>query len=209
MLPTREEALELVRDALACNPGPWGKHSLTAAHCAEKIADACGDLDPEKAYILGLLHDIGRKFGVRHLGHVSDGFTYMKSLGYDEAAQICLTHSFHNHTVEEYIGKFDVSEEELELIKRELSKTEYDEYDRLIQLCDSLAGAEGVLDIEERMGDVKRRYGSYPQAKWDANLRLMDYFEGKMGQNIYLVCEKDTFVPEEITNEMNEKKMGI
>jgi len=30
-------------------------------------------MDAEKAYVLGLLHDIGRKFGVRHLGHVSDG----------------------------------------------------------------------------------------------------------------------------------------
>ena len=107
MLPTREEAFELVRDGLSCNPGPWGRHCLTAAHCAEKIANACGDMDSEKAYILGLLHDIGRKFGTRHLGHVSDGYTYMKSLGYDEVAKICLTHSFNNHTVDEYIGKFD------------------------------------------------------------------------------------------------------
>lgn len=58
-----------------------------------KIASACGDMDVEKAYILGLLHDIGRKFGVRHLGHVYDGYVYMKSLGYDEVAKICLTHS--------------------------------------------------------------------------------------------------------------------
>ena len=64
MLPTREEALKLIRDGLLFNPGPWGKHCLTAAHCAEKIASACGDMDVEKAYILGLLHDIGRKFDV-------------------------------------------------------------------------------------------------------------------------------------------------
>ena len=198
MLPTREEAIALVRDGLACNPGPWGRHCLTAAHCAEKIASACGDMDSEKAYILGLLHDIGRKFGTRHLGHVSDGYTYMKSLGYDEAAKICLTHSFNNHTVDEYIGKFDVSQEELTLIKTKLVETVYDEYDLLIQLCDSLAGADGVLDIEERMNDVKRMYGSYPQDKWDSNIELMHYFEKRMNQNIYLVCEKDTFVPEEL-----------
>lgn len=198
MLPTREEAIELVRDGVVCNPGSWGKHCLTAAHCAEKIARACGDMDSEKAFILGLLHDIGRKFGVRHLGHVSDGYTYMKSLGYDEAAKICLTHSFNNHTVDEYVGKFDVSAEELMLIKTELDKVVYDEYDWLIQLCDSLAGAEGVLDIEERMGDVKKRYGSYPQDKWDSNIRLLHYFEKKMNKNIYLVCEKATFVPEDI-----------
>lgn len=136
MLPTREEALKLIRDGLLFNPGPWGKHCLTAAHCAEKIASACGDMDVEKAYILGLLHDIGRKFGVRHLGHVYDGYVYMKSLGYDEVAKICLTHSFNNHTIDEYIGKFDVTDEELIIIKTELAKTIYDEYDRLIQLCD-------------------------------------------------------------------------
>lgn len=198
MLPTREEAMALVRDGLSCNPGAWGRHCLTAAHCAEKIANACGDMDAEKAYILGLLHDIGRKFGVRHLGHVSDGYTYMKSLGYDEAAKICLTHSFNAQTVDEYIENFDVSEKELTLIKTELAKVIYDEYDWLIQLCDSLAGAEGVLDIEARMNDVKKRYGSYPQKKWDSNIHLMHYFEAKMGQNIYLVCEKDTFVPKEI-----------
>ena len=97
-----------------------------AAHCAEKIASACGDMDVEKAYILGLLHDIGRKFGVRHLGHVYDGYVYMKSLGYDEVAKICLTHSFNNHTIDEYIGKFDVTDEELTIIKTELAKTIYD-----------------------------------------------------------------------------------
>ena len=80
MLPTRKEAIELLKDGLVSNPGPWGKHCLTAAHCAERIASKCGDIDSEKAYVLGLLHDIGRKFGVRHLGHVSDGFIYMKKL---------------------------------------------------------------------------------------------------------------------------------
>lgn len=155
-------------------------------------------MDAEKAYVLGLLHDIGRKFGVRHLGHVSDGYRFMMSLGYDEAARICLTHSFNNHTVDEYIGKFDVSEEEMEMIKTELARTVYDDYDRLIQLCDSLAGAEGVLDIEDRMNDVKKRYGFYPQDKWDSNMRLKRYFEKKMEKDIYLVCEKDSFVPEEI-----------
>ena len=172
MLPTREEALKLIRDGLLFNPWPWGKHCLTAAHCAEKIASACGDMDVEKAYILGLLHDIGRKFGVRHLGHVYDGYVYMKSVGYDEVAKICLTHSFNNHTIDEYIGKFDVTDEELTIIKTELAKTIYDEYDRLIQLCDCLLVVEGVLDIENRMNDVKKRYGFYPQDKWNSNMNL-------------------------------------
>ena len=195
MIPTREEAERLLNDAEQNNPGPWGNHSRTAAHCAEKIAIACGDLDANKAYIFGLLHDIGRKFGIRHIGHISDGYTYMMALGYDEVAKICLTHSFNNQTVEEYIGKNDTTEEEFSLIQETLKSISFDEYDRLIQLCDALAGSDGVLDVEARMEDVKQRYGFYPEAKWDTNIALKNHFEERTGANIYSVVEKDTFKP--------------
>lgn len=187
MLPTRKEAERLLAEAEKCNPGPWGNHSRVAAYCAEKIAQECDGLDSEKAYILGLLHDIGRKFGVRHLGHVSDGYTYMMSLGYDEAARICLTHSFNGGTIDGYIGKFDTTPEELKVIEDALETVTMDEYDKLIQLCDSIAGSEGVMDIEERMGDVRKRYGFYPQEKWDKNLKLKKHFEDMMGKDIYAV----------------------
>ncbi len=197
MLPTRVEAERLLREAEDCNPGPWGNHSRVAAHCAEKIAEACPGLglDAKKAYILGLLHDIGRKFGVRHLGHVSDGYQYMMSLGYDEVAKICLTHSFHDQTLKDYIGKFDTTEEELGLIETKLAETVMDDYDKLIQLCDSIAGSEGVVDMEERMEDVRRRYGFYPQDKREANFRLKEYFEAEMGRDLYEVVEKESFRP--------------
>ena len=174
------------------NPGPWGDHSRTAAHCAKKIAEAC-QLDPEKAYVLGLLHDIGRRFGVRHLGHVSDGYSYMMSLGYDEVARVCLTHSFHDLSLDSYIGRTDTSDEETSLIVDKLSEITPDDYDRLIQLCDALAGNGVILDIEERMTDVKRRYGSYPKSKWNANLELRRYFEESSGRDIYDIVGKADF----------------
>lgn len=195
MLPTREEAEKLLIQAGNCNPGPWIKHSRCTAHCAEKIAQDCAGMDENKAYILGLLHDIGRKFGTGHLRHVYDGYTYMLLLGYDEVARICLTHSFHNMKVDEYIGKFDTTEEETQIICDSLKDMEPDEYDKLIQLCDCLAGADGVLDIEERMADVKMRYGFYPEAKWRSNLALKEYFENKIGKNIYEAVEKDIYHP--------------
>ena len=197
MIPTREEALALLAEAEPHNPGPWGDHSRTAAHCAEKIAAACG-LDPDKAFVLGLLHDIGRRFGKRHLGHVSDGYSYMMELGYDEVARICLSHSFNNQSLESYIGHRDTTPEETALIETNLAAMVYDEYDRLIQLCDSLADASGVVDIEERMNDVKRRYGSYPQDKWDNNLALKAHFEQLAGRSIYEVVEKDRFDPKSL-----------
>ena len=195
MLPTREEAERILAEAGKCNPGPWVNHSRVAAHCAEKIAEKCEDIDPEKAYIVGLLHDIGRKFGTRHLGHVSDGYTYMMSLGYDEVARVCLTHLFNDQVMEDYIGKKDTTDAEYEQIQNALHEISMDEYDRLIQLCDAIAGADGVLDITERMADVRRRYGSYPTQKWNQNLLLKKYFEEKAGDEIYNIVEKTTYKP--------------
>lgn len=193
MLPTRQIAEALLKEAEKSNPGPWGNHSRIAAYCARTIATYCNDLDPEKAYVLGLLHDIGRKFGVRHLGHVSDGYLYMMSLGYDEVARICMTHSFNDGTTKYYVGKYDTTPEEFELIENTLKSIEFDEYDLLIQLCDALAGSEGIMNVEERMNDVKRRYGFYPKDKWDRNIYLLNYFEGKMNKNLYLAINKDSF----------------
>lgn len=185
MLPGREEAEMLLKEAEQCNPGPWGDHSRVAGRCAGKIAAACEGMDPEKAYVLGLLHDIGRKFGVSHLRHIYDGYHYMTELGYDEVARVCLTHSFSIQNIHDYVGKFDISEEKVKELEAALAQVKYDDYDLLIQVCDSLAGAEGVMDMEERMADVKRRYGGYPQEKWEKNLELKSMFEKRMGKNIY------------------------
>lgn len=195
MIPSREEAERIIREAEAINPGPWGDHCRVAAHCAERIAARCEGMDPDKAYVVGLLHDIGRRFGGRHLGHVADGYSYMMSLGYDEVARICLTHSFNNLSLDGYIGKIDTTEEEFALIQTELARIHMDDYDRLIQLCDALAGAEGVLDIEERMGDVKRRYGYYPEDKWNINLELKKWFEDRMNADLYVVVDKENYRP--------------
>ncbi|MBD5488796.1 MAG: HD domain-containing protein [Lachnospiraceae bacterium] len=189
MYPTIQEAERLLKEAAQCNPGPWENHSRVAAQCAKKIAEKCMGMNPEKAYVLGLMHDIGRKFGVKHLGHVYDGWKYMLECGYDEVARICLTHSFNEGKLEDYIGNFDISEQQIEEIRQALDGIEFDEYDKLIQLCDSIAAAEGVVDMEERMNDVKIRYGHYPQSKWDKNMELKRHFEQKFGSDIYEIVK--------------------
>lgn len=183
-IPTREEAEALLREAEGRNPGPWGDHSRVAARCAQRIAAACG-MDAERAYILGLLHDIGRRYGVTYLRHVYDGWKYMQALGYDGAARICLTHSFNLQRLDDYVGRFDLTPEQLRELETALQACVYDDYDRLIQLCDALAGADGVMDIEARMDDVERRYGSYPPEKRAQNRALRRQFEEKAGRDIY------------------------
>lgn len=156
---------------------------------ARDTAVCCPGLDPERAYVYGLLHDIGRKFGITGLAHVYDGYRYLSEMGYANAARIALTHSFNLKDIHDYIGKSDVTKSVQDEIQALLAGMEYNDYDCLIQLCDSLAKADGIVSVEERMNDVKSRHGYYPQKKWDMNLRLKEYFEEKMQEELYqVVC---------------------
>ena len=56
----RKEAEELLLEAKQLNNGPWIEHSKNVALLAEKIATKA-EMNSEKAYVLGLLHDIGRR----------------------------------------------------------------------------------------------------------------------------------------------------
>lgn len=186
-LPSMDEARSFLEEGGRMNPGPWIQHSEYVAEAAGKIAAECEGLDEEMAYICGLLHDIGRRFGVSYLAHVYDGYKFLMEHGYEKAARTALSHSFNGKKMEDYIGKFDISEEKKEELKSLLDAMEYDEYDYLIQLCDSIAVGDGIVSLEERMNDVKSRYGYYPQEKWDRNMALKEYFEKKMGKDLYTV----------------------
>ena len=83
-----ERELEIAKGK---NPGPWIDHSRHVGLAAKYIAQACKNLDSEKAYICGLLHDIWRRNGVSALKHTIDGYDYAMSQGWEEVARICLT----------------------------------------------------------------------------------------------------------------------
>ncbi len=169
------------------NPGPWTAHSRHVAEAAQRIAGACGELDQEKAYVCGLLHDIGRRNGVSALRHAVDGYDYLMGRGWDEPARICLTHSFPIRDVEADIGRKDITPEQYAFLRDYLAGTEYDDYDRLIILCDSLATAEGFCILEKRWVDTTRRYGVFPFTveRWNRTSEIKAYFEQKTGRSIY------------------------
>ena len=185
MVPDRIEAEKLLLKGENLMPGAWVSHSRIAAQTAEKIALYCQSLNADKAYVLGLLHDIGRQFGAGQLKHVYDGYRYMLRLGYDEAARVCLTHSFQCQRMDDYVGKCDITAEQLRELETALSEIAFDDYDRLIQLCDSMAGKERVLRLEERAEDIRLRYGNYPLRKLQKNLELKAYFEKMTGVDLY------------------------
>ena len=100
-------------------------HPTGVAKAAQQLAEHLHHLNPQKAYILGLLHDYGKKYDERATGifHAKAGFVEISALGYDEVAKICLTHSFPNKDFKSDIYA-SCKLEWLSWSKQELSKVE-------------------------------------------------------------------------------------
>lgn len=198
MYPSREKAIDELRIAGELNPGPWINHSYNVAKAAEKIAKAYG-MDCEKAYVCGLLHDIGRRTGIAAVRHIIDGYDYAIAQGWDEVARVCLTHSFPVKDIEADIGRKDITMEQYEFIKEFLNNLVYDDYDKLIILCDALADANGFCLLEKRFIDTTRRYGIYPFSvdRWNMTYEYKEHFEKVIGKSLYTLLpdiEKSIYI---------------
>ena len=187
MYPDREIALKELEIAGKLNADKWVDHSMNVAEAAKRIAQACGKLDVEKAYVCGLLHDIGRRTGIAAVRHIIDGYDYCISNGWDEVARICLTHSFPVKDIEADIGKKDITEQQYSFINDYLNNLEYDDYDKLIILCDALGDADGFCILEKRFIDTTRRYGIFPFSidRWNKTYEYKEYFEKMTRRSIY------------------------
>ena len=189
-IPSRKEAEDLITWANEQNPGPWIAHSRVVGRAAEEIAQKCR-LDKDRAYISGLLHDIGYysyRDGRGEKDHIFAGYDLMMNNSYDVIAKICLSHSFSYQDAETVPDSWiTCSDEEMMFITTFLTETTYDDYDKLIQLCDALCLPQGVVMMEKRLVDVVMRKGfrSSTLKKWDAWFSLKNYFDKLCGTNIY------------------------
>ena len=186
MYPNKDIALKELEIATHFNPGLWVDHSRNVAEAARLIAESCG-MNAEKAYVCGLLHDIGRRTGIAQVRHIIDGYDYCMSKDWDEVARICLTHSFPVKDINADIGKKDISTEQFIFIDNYIQNIVYDDYDKLIILCDALGDAFGFCILEKRFIDTTRRYGIFPFSldRWNATYTYKEYFEDKIGKSIY------------------------
>jgi putative nucleotidyltransferase with HDIG domain len=186
-IPSMKTCLEFIRKAGEKRPGAWLDHSAYVAKAAKAIALHHQSLDPEIAFIMGYLHDIGRQEGASQMRHIIDGYGFLQKAGFDDAARICLTHSFPIRDIKSAIGQWDCSEQEIAFVHNYLSDVEYDEYDRLIQLCDALAMPSGFVLIEKRLHDVSIRYGvnDFTVPRWKAYSKMQTHFEEIIGVSIY------------------------
>lgn len=184
---TLQTANEALLEASRLNPGPWTDHSRHVATACQNIAARCENLSADYAYLLGLLHDIGRYAGVTSERHLIDGYRYCMERGWEKAAQICISHAFMIQNIESSIGEFDVSEADYQFMKDFVKTARYDDYDLLVQLCDSLALPTGFCLLEKRFVDVTIRYGVHPFTipRWQKILSIKEYFETQTGCSVY------------------------
>lgn len=176
-----------LKEAGLLNPGPWTEHSRYVGMACRNIASRCADLSADTAYCLGLLHDIGRYAGISSEKHLIDGYRFCIKKGWEKAAQICISHAFMIQDIDTSIGTFDVPEEDYYFMKQFIENAAYDDYDRLVQLCDSLALPAGFCLLEKRFVDVTIRYGVHPFTvdRWKKIFEIKEYFEKKLNTSIY------------------------
>jgi len=184
---TPDKAQEELRAAAQMNPGPWEQHSISVANNARLIAQRVSHMDSEKAYVMGLMHDIGRRAGVTGIRHIFDGYDYVMRMGESEIARICLTHSFPIKDVHTFFGKYDCTQDQLDFLQEFLDQSEFDDYDILIQLCDAISLPNGACIMEKRLIDVALRHGlpDFTLEKWKAFMRTKKHFDQLCGCNVY------------------------
>lgn len=183
----KENVERALKEASEANPGAWVDHSRYVAEACKNIALECNDLSAEQAYLFGLLHDIGRYAGISSERHLIDGYRYCMERGWKKAAQICISHAFMIQDIDTSIGKFDVSDDDYRFMKEFIANAVYDDYDRLVQLCDALATPTGFCLLEKRFVDVTIRYGVHPATidRWKKILEIKELFEKQIGCSIY------------------------
>lgn len=186
-LPTPAQAEELLKEGLKTNPGPWADHCRLVGQAAYIIASRCPGMDADRAQSLGMLHDIGRSAGVMDMRHIVEGYRFALENGMPDVARVSLTHSFADKMTQAAAGNWDCPEKDVRMVQEYLDGVEYDDYDRLIQLCDYLGDPWGFCILEKRMVDVtlRRGFNEYTLGKWRSAFKLLAYFEKKMGTKLY------------------------
>jgi len=197
--PNREEAEQILEEGIAYRlkrPYPflleneYRFHVHGVAEAAFKIALKINELDAEKAYVLGLLHDFGKRISEKaeKKFHGLEGYEAMMKYGYPEIAKICLTHTFPDKDFKD--EEYSYPQKWKDELHKLLATVEYDDYDRLICLCDKFFEGMSMVSLEKRANGIAKRYNltaEQKEALLSDSYRLKDYFESKTDEDIYSI----------------------
>lgn len=198
-IPERTEANHILQECLGHHP-PAIAHAENAAFVAHCIAEKIPEVDPEDAYVLGLLHDIGRKFDLS-VRHTIEGYYYMMELGYADVARICITHEYYETFWQESVtNSLHLNEVDKRTMQAVLGNSTFTLYDYIIQMADCLSHPNGICHLETRLVDLILR-GKYHQnlprkklqQRWLYLFEIKKRIEEKMGESIYANIPQERF----------------
>ena len=187
-----EKVYSFLEDAPRKNKDLWIKHSINVAIVAERLAEQL-KLDSKKAYVLGLIHDIGRR-KKEHVGlrHIIEGYNFLEEQGYKEEARVCLTHTFYSRSlVKPNLTKenTNLTRNEIEFISDYINKNGFNIYDKILQIADNMGSATGINTVERRRTESMLRYGITDVS--EKNLReifkVQNEIEEKLGFSLYKI----------------------
>ena len=180
---TKDKALELLEEAkkTTLDEG-WIIHSLCVGETAGVIAQKLG-LDVDKAITLGYIHDIGKR-NKNTIGHVLNGYEFLKGLGYEEEyCNICLTHSYLNN---DYLCTAGGIPKDIPFRTKFIKEHEYTIYEKIINLCDLMC-KQNRMTLEKRLIDIMIRKGVSENTVYHINEaeKLKKEIESMMGCSVY------------------------
>lgn len=182
----KEQALKYLKEAERLNPGRWIEHSKKVGEAARRIAEKL-NLDIEKAETLGLIHDIGKRYG-EGTHHVIQGYRFLKDNGYDdEYANICLTHSYLNNDIICTAGGVpDPNSGEYEFRKQFIKSHEYTIYEKIINFCDLMC-TDKFMILEQRLIEIMTRRGVDTNTVYYIKeaIKLKKEIDKLLGCNVY------------------------
>ena len=183
--------------SLGRDPKTWytyENHVYGVAKVAKIIASKLKTMNPDRLYVMGLLHDISRTEDNR-LQRFHGILGYEKLIQIDpDAARACLLHTFPWNELPPYrqcTKLFYQSKKDYQFIADFIKQNPPKEEDYLIQLCDHLANKNGFVTIEERAKEVMERHRKSQDFVDIVRINeLKQYFDQKIECDIYSLCKK-------------------
>jgi len=196
---SRKEAQDIItyiRDddfAHGRKPETWytyHNHVYGTAILAEFISRKL-NMDSEKCYIMGLLHDIGKIEGDRQKRfHGVVGYEMAQKLTTDPlVGRISMLHTFPYNKIPASCRLDDFffgNRKDMEFTHNYVENEPYDDCDLLVQMTDNMAYIRGPVTLEYRITEwCQRNHKTFLPEYINPSLQLKAYFEKKLGCDIY------------------------
>jgi len=158
----RQEALALL-DKHCSAEESWRDHCLQVGAVARRLAEIISGrghaVDVERTEVLGLLHDLGRS-REHSMRHGIEGYLLTRAEGYGEEGRICLVHILKGRTLDQAVRLGMLTREEQTRLEQEgWSSGEPSLEEKTATLADALVSDTGLVPIEQKYANARRRYG--------------------------------------------------